>query len=434
MTSVSSLNVSLNTQRKVRGMENGTDFFAKYLAYAGGTEVPNFFNRWAAIASLGAWMGQDAWVQIGTKRVFPNLYVMLVGDPGSRKSTAIKQFVKLLARAGYDHFSAEKTSKEKFLIDLASGIRGGEDNFLDKDIFGNTDTGGTYTPVMIAADEFNDFFSNNIFEFVSTLGVLWDYDSPKPYKVSVKHGDSPLIQNPNISILAGNTTATLCRTFPPETIGQGFFSRLIFVYHERTGERITFPPEKSEEDKDALVKEMQKLKVKLDGRYKLSPGSLKLLDKIYKTYRGVDDVRFTSYDERRFDHLLKLTQIHAFADFSSTIEEHHVIRANTVLIRTEHTMPKALGHFGLSRNSELIHKLMDILDKASRPVEFSELISYLAGDISRVTELGEILKNLHMAEKIMYVDGGILIKRAQFQDKYKDLVDWNYLTPEERLI
>lgn len=415
-------------------MENRTDFFAKYLAYAGGTEVPDFFNRWAAITGLGAWMGQDTWFQIGTKRVFPNLYVMLVGDPGSRKSTAIKQFAKLMGRAGYDYFAAEKTSKEKFLIDLANGVRGGEDSFLDKDIFGETENGGTYTPVMIAADEFNDFFSNNIYEFVATLGVLWDHDSPKPYKVSVKHGDSPLIQNPNVTILAGNTTTTLCRTFPPETIGQGFFSRLIFVHHDRTGVKITFPPEKSDQERDELIAEMQKLKIKLEGRYKVTPGALKLLDKIYQGHSGVADVRFTPYNERRFDHLLKLTQIHAFADFSSEVAERHVIRANTVLVRTEHTMPKAMGHFGLSRNSELVNKIMDILDRAKGPMEFQILASKVVGDISKVTELAEILKNLSMADKLMYVEGGLLIKRESFSDKYAGTVDWDYLTEQERLI
>lgn len=415
-------------------MENGTDFFAKYLDYASGTEVPNFFHRWAAITGLGAWMGQDTWFQLGTKRVFPNLYVMLVGDPGTRKSTAIKQFTKLLNRAGYDYFSAEKTSKEKFLIDLASGFRNGQENFLEQDIFGDAKTGGTYTPVMIAADEFNDFFSNNIYEFVATLGVLWDYDSPKPYKVSVKHGESPLIQNPNVSILAGNTTTTLCRTFPPETIGQGFFSRLIFVHHERTGLKITFPPEKSDKERDDLINELQKLKIKMEGRYKVTPGALKLLDKIYKTHTGVNDVRFTPYNERRFDHLLKLIQIHAFADFSDTINETHVIRANTVLVRTEHTMPKALGYFGLSRNSELINKIMDVLDKARGPVEFHDLVSAVSADVSRLSELSEILKSLHMAGKLLYVDGGLLIKRESFTDKYAGMVDWSYLTEQESLI
>ncbi len=413
-------------------MEKGTDFFAKYLAYAGGTEVPNFFNRWAAITGLSAYMGQEAFIQIGSKRIFPNLYTMLVGDPGSRKSTAIKQFVKLLNRAGYDHFSAEKTSKEKFLSDLANGVRSGDDGFLDRDLFGDDAGSGIYTPVMIAADEFNDFFSNNILEFVSTLGVLWDYDSPKPYKVSVKHGESPLINNPNITILSGNTPATLCRTFPVETMGQGFFSRVIFVHHERSGRKITFPPERSEEEKDEIAEELKKLKIQLAGRYKITAGALKLLDKIYKSYTGVDDVRFASYDERRFDNLLKLVQVHAFADFATEIQEEHVIRANTVLVRTEFTMPKALGHFGLSRNSELVDKLMRVLERSTKPMQFTEIVEQLSGD-TKINEHAENLKVLSMSNKVMHVEGGILYRRKMFKDVYKGMVDWSYLTSEERL-
>jgi len=417
-------------------MENqGTDFFAKYLQYSGGTEVPQFFNRWAAITGLSAWMGQDAWFQHGNRRIFPNLYVMLIGEPGTRKSTAIKSFTKLMRRAGFNAFSSEKTSKEKFLLDLANGEKDDRHDYLDRDLFGHGNDAETYTPIMIAADEFNDFFSADIYSFVSTLGVLWDWDSPTPYKVSVKHGDSPMIQNPSITILGGNTTTTLCKTFPPELLGQGFFSRVIFVHGSPNGKKIPFPEEKSSEEIEYILNEMGKLKESLKGRFDLAADAKDLLEHIYMKFKGLGDVRFSGYENRRFDHLIKLTQVHAFADCSSSIEVRHVIRANTILTQTEYYMPDAFGHFGMARNSEIVDRVMKVLSNVRKPMTFTDLMGHVHGDVGKLSELSEIVKHLHVVNKIQLVDGGgILPVKRVFEEYDSKALDWSYLTKEERTL
>ena len=62
---------------------------------------------------------------------------MLVGASGTRKSTAIKLFKKLIQQAGYDTIAADKTTKEKFILDL-SGEQDDDaksvntDDFLDQ--------------------------------------------------------------------------------------------------------------------------------------------------------------------------------------------------------------------------------------------------------------------------------------------------------------
>src|SRR5690554_3711411 len=202
------MNESIKSEVLDAGVKN--DFVSKYLRVTGGTEVPTFFRRWSILASLGAWIGRDAYFQHGDMKVYPNMYVMLLGVPGTRKSSAIKRAKKVLQAAGFNSFSSEKTTKEKFLLDLAGAEdEGGTglDDFLDFDL------GELHAESFIAADEFNDFFGNNILEFVSLLGVLWDYDGV--YKSRIKTGVSVEIDNPTISILSGNTQTTFANTFPP---------------------------------------------------------------------------------------------------------------------------------------------------------------------------------------------------------------------------
>lgn len=408
----------------------GEDFFAKYLNYTGGTEVPTFFNRWACIGGLGAWAMQDVWFPFGSGKIYPNIYAMLVGDPGSRKSTAIKSMKSLLKEAGYTYFAGEKTSKEKFLEDLATNAAGGNDlNKLDEMLFGSGENAAT--PTLIAADEFADFFGNNTMEFISLLGVLWDYTGV--YSSKAKSGQVS-ITNPNISILGGNTVDTLARTFPPEAMGQGFFSRILFIYGEPNGRKIAFPREVPQEHTIAMRDELLKMRECFSGEMVTTPEARKAMETIYNRFHGLKDVRFASYSTRRFTHFIKLVMIHAIADRSSKIELPHVIRANTVLTHAEHFMPKALGEFGRARNSAVVHKIMQVIDRTNKPLELTDIWKEVQGDMDKIAELGEAIKSLVMSNKIQSVEGGFLPMRQVQVEEDSPLYDWDYLTNEERNI
>jgi hypothetical protein len=153
------------------------------------------------------------------------MYTMLIGNAGTKKSTAIKLIKKLLIRTGYTNIAAERTSKEKYLQDLSSqqDASGGEQDVLDRNIFGTGDDSAV-TSNFIAADEANDFFGIGNIEFLSVLGSLWDWEGK--YENRIKTGKSDFISNPTISILAGNTPIGFATAFPSSIFGQGFFSRL----------------------------------------------------------------------------------------------------------------------------------------------------------------------------------------------------------------
>lgn len=417
----------------------GKDFIAKYLEYTSGTEVPTFFNRWSCIVGLGAWAMQDIWVPFNSGCIYPNIYAMLVGEPSSRKSTAIKSMSKLLKEAGYSYFAGEKTSKEAFLEDLShisndAGI-GNLDGSgkLDAVLFGTVgQQTSVATPTLIAADEFSDFFGNNVMEFISMLGVFWDFSGV--YRSRVKNGVKIEIPNPNISIMGGNTVETLCRTFPPEALGQGFFSRLLFIYGEPNGRKIAFPREKAKSDTAYMRDELLKMREFMRGEMVISPAANEALKKIYASFGGVADSRFAYYSGRRFIHLLKLVMIHAIADYSSTIELVHVIRANTVLTHTEHYMPRALGEFGRARNSPIVHRILQVLERSHKAMDMGEIWQEVQGDMDKIGELGEALRGLMLSNKIQTVDGGFLPLKQVYKEVDSKLYDWTYLTNEERKI
>lgn len=420
-------------------MSEPNDFFSQYLSYVGNSsEVPIFFHRWSAIAGLGAYLGRNFYLSHGHFTVHSNMYCMLIGNPGTRKSTAIKTMRKLLLASGYSTIAADKTTKEKFLMDLAgvdtglgSGAGGSVDDILNSNLFGDT-LNGTPSECFIMADEFNDFFGNGNIEFISLLGTLWDYSGT--YSSRVKNSKSLSICDPTISILGGNTPTGFSLAFPPEILGQGFFSRLLLIYGEPSGRKIPFPKPPSPELTATLVRQLQALKVIQVGEAKLSSAAESLLSHIYLTYQGVNDVRFESYSNRRFTHLLKLCLIHAASSASTTIEEAHVIYANTVLHYTEHFMPKALGEFGKAKHSDVSQKIMQVLESPdTRVYSMKEIWKHVHNDLENMAALGDLLRNLVAADKIQGTPGGFLPKRALIKvEEDTSAIDYSFLTEEER--
>jgi len=136
-----------------------SDLFSLYFNYINDTEPPKTFHRWSLMTALSAFLGRRYAVQHGHFTVNPNMYCMLMGATGTRKSTAIKLATKLIEAAGYETIAAEKTSKEKFLEDLAGDVATGtvaDANLADLNLFGDFGE-DTDREVFISADEFNDF-------------------------------------------------------------------------------------------------------------------------------------------------------------------------------------------------------------------------------------------------------------------------------------
>jgi hypothetical protein len=379
---------------------------------------------------LGAWLGRRFSFQLGHFKVNPNLYLMLMGSPGTRKSTAIKIASSLIKQAGYTNVAADRTTKEKFLLDLAGeDIALKSEDILDMNLFGSQRDDAA--EILVAADEFNSFAGTGNMEFLSMLGVLWDYNGT--FQNRVKNSKSVEIVDPTVSILAGNTPTGFSLAFPSDSIGQGIFSRILLVHGEPSGRKITFPTVPAAEETAALLAHLVAIRTECVGAMTLSHSADLLLDKIYKNWESIGDVRFESYSNRRFTHLLKLSLIVCAARCATVLDERDVIYANTILTHAEHQMPNALGAFGKAKNSDISHKLLQILSSSHRAMTLQEVWKHLHTDLERMSDLADMLRNLVAAERIMQHSSNFLIKRQIIEESSGDgTLDYSMLTDEER--
>jgi len=411
-------------------------FFDLYFSYVGETECPRIFHRWTAISCIAALVGRDIYIPFGHSEIYPSIYVMLMGAPGTRKSTAIKIGQKLVATVGYDHFSADRTSKEALWLDMQSEQEKNMEFYLgDKDL--EELELNIPTELYIVADEFNDFMGVRNEEFQTALTKMWD--SPSEYKTRAKNSANTNIFKPTVNVLGGNTPGGLSKGFGVEAINGGFFSRIIFIHAEPTGTKIPFPASPPGNIKLQLLSHIRKVR-ELQGVINLDKETKRLLGEIYHKCPGIPDRRFNYYQTRRHTNLLKLCIIMAAARNDLSLNEEDIISANTLLHVTELQMPQAFGEFGLAKNAEVTNTVMDIIrtaTKKGKPINAQDIWQQVYQDLQDPKDLSQILSSLIKAEKINQVASGVgrgFLLKQKYEVKWENgLIDYGMLTEEEKI-
>ena len=410
-------------------------FFQTYFDYVGETESPWTYHRWSIVTAVAASLGRQTYVPFGHFTMYPNLYTLLMGESGARKTGAITIASKLLAKSGYTRFAPNKCSKEQFLKsmteqDIPLGPDGQEldlEELLDRPL-------KPCNELFVDADEFPDFIGVGNTEFTTMLTTLWDgkdkYLHPKLNSADVE------VLDPMVNILGGATQEGFSMAFPPEIMGQGFASRLLFIYSDPSGVQITWPKAPCPELGKDLTEYLRAIRAEIKGPMSIADDAAEALDKCYKQFPPMGDKRFLPYSSRRFSMLLKLATTLAAMDLSRVITLPHALQANTMLHYAECRMPKALGEYGKSRNASQQALVLDILDRANGPLDLTQLWRQLSTDLTRQTDLVEIMKNLSLAEKIKVVQtkagGAAFVRLHKIRESWSDsLILPDFLKLEE---
>ena len=378
-----------------------SEIFGAYFDYVGENESPQLYHRWAFISGISAIVGRDNYIPFGHGRIHGNMYTVLIGAAGTRKSTAIGQVTKLLKLAGYHNFAADRTSKEKFIADLQKLNERPRElaDVLTADLDVLTDD-KVPAELLIAADELQDFMGQSNLDYITMLGVLWD--SKETYEHRTKNAKSSKIHKPYVSLLGGSTQTGFSAAFPPEIVTQGFLSRLLLIYGERTARRIAFPADNTH-DSSELVELLKAVMLSKRGAVTLAPTAKKLATEIYNIDYTLHDVRFESYDQRRYTHMLKLALICAKMRGSCEIHEGDILVANTTLHYAEQRMTRALGEFGKSKNAEIAHTVHTVIMNAKAPLNINDIWRHVAADLTSQRELADVIKMLLTQEKIQSI-------------------------------
>lgn len=395
-----------------------------YLEYTNNTESPRIFHIWSFLSGVSAAMGRRCWLPQGTGEVFPNQYIILTGPPAVRKSTSFKIMCRLLRAHTSVKFapddvagmrqgliSAMKNCDEiedihdrKIIEALTRRDKDGDTEVSSGSPFDlsdaiaqvgniNLDTRDPYT-MLIAASELNSILGEGNTALLTFLQKMWDGD---PYKYQLKK-DSVELKDALLGIIAATTPSQLALAMPAEAVGQGFTSRVIFVFADKKHARRIARPSLETDLEDQLGEILSIISNKFEGPFAEAVEAAELLDALYERGVTVSDPRFVHYVDRRHTHLQKLCMALAAARGEMVIRKMDVDFADKLLLFTEQFMPDALGEYGMNKLSASKQKLMEYLKGSDEPIPTKYLAAMMSKDMSHI-EFKNALTDLHNAGK-----------------------------------
>ena len=338
------------------------DWLTSYKKYLEETESPRIFHTWVGLSCISAALRKKVKFGLGRINIYPNMYVVLVGPPGARKSQAISYGQEILSDIPDVVTSSDSTTPEAFIRDLADAVQ--SDPVPPRgEMF-------THSSLTVISKEFEIFLGNKLSN-QRMLVLLTDFwDAPeRPWVYKVKHGRSDTIPSVFLSLLAATTPNSLSNSLPQSAIGGGLTSRIMFVYSQTKQKKIPIPEMSNNLNKlqVGLKKDLFVIS-KIAGSYVFSPEAKKMWIKWYNSFNDLDpdrlckDPSFTGWYERKQTQIIKVSQLVAASQSSNlTIEESHIKRAIKIIEECEVSMAQAFTGVGRSNIAIDTDAIMSII-------------------------------------------------------------------------
>lgn len=358
-----------------------SEYLNDYLEMVEDTESPRLHHIWSALGIMSAALGRRCYLPFGSSKIFPNQYIFLVGNPGTRKSTAANIGKRLLREATSVRFAPGDTGGQR--QGLVTAMLGNQDEsklFLNGvDLAGKDNSFASLTldeikeitdeepedfipmdkadkhHLMAVIGEVSQFLGQNNHGMLDFLTQMWDGDD---YDYQLK-SSLTVLKEPLLNLVGCTTPVSLSLSMPPAAAGQGFLSRVILVYGAQKYKLVPRPTAPDAELVIRVKEHLQRVYYDFTGAFEETPEAIEYSKSLYGFPLEITDSRFGYYHERRYTHLLKLAMCLAAGRGSQTIGIGDHMEAHKILRATERGMPDALGEFGLNPLATLKQQILE---------------------------------------------------------------------------
>jgi hypothetical protein len=346
------------------------------------------------------------------------MYVALVGPPGVKKSTAINIMRARLKNSTNVRFAPDDTGGQrqglimamiedeeneeikKIINDIENASVASLEAIAGYDMSKLPDDRDKFT-LFICASELNSVLGNDVLTMLPFLNKMYDGEA---YDYRLK-GSRHTLEDTHLYLLGATTPQNIATAFPSEAIGQGFMSRLLFVFGNKKYKSIPRPLPFNKKLEKAIEDVFYRLGHAFEGEFIETKQAFDLLTMVYEEKPKIEDPRFVYYAERRHMHLVKLAMLMCAGRLSHSITLDDVEEARAILQAAETSMPDALGEYGMSKLSAAKQKLVEFLRNAKQPVSTQVLYAMMARDMGQA-DFRNSLAELCNAGKIMEVKTG----------------------------
>jgi hypothetical protein len=362
-------------------MRRNKDFIQACARPVKGSPIPSKFAMWTAISAIAGALGRKCWFSMPHYDIRPNLFIVLLGPPGTNKSVSLilpfsKVFSKLTTPVGTkeddNEFNSgltqyglkdyplyliqDKITPERLAVEMNKITRWDERVGTVEDMFYDSS-------LTMVTSEFGTFMSKHYQYLHMFMTDMWD--SKDSFSHQIKTGASQFIKGPCLNWIACATPQQFIEHLPEDAASQGLLSRFLPIYHQ--GERI---PQSllQERVSDDTLKDLRydlSLIASINGRFGFDEEAKEVAEKDMKIFIPPEskDPNMSEYNQRRVSHFLKVAMsINASRIGNRIITLSDWERTKEIMFDMEEKMPKALEGFGRSKTGKITHDMKEWLE------------------------------------------------------------------------
>ena len=231
-------------------------------AFSKVTDAPSEFILTSLFATLGAAVSTSKWIQWGNKRVYPNMWVMLVGPSSKvRKSTALN--IGLLPLTEMQ----KKYPKKNYLLPSEGSIMALLE-VLNKEKHGVI----KHSEIATLLENMSKGYNNNMKSTFTNF-----FDVPSVYKVHTKKDGELCLNEPIFGLASATTLEWLKKNISKNDVASGFLARFVYCYRESRTRNVRIP-------RDIESKQLNTIVSWYENLSKLEPKEIQLEKSFKLTY------------------------------------------------------------------------------------------------------------------------------------------------------
>lgn len=274
-------------------------FVDSVLYYTKDSESPRRYYYWSALAAIAAVVKDNVYLDRFYSKLYPNIYVLLVGRSGLRKGPPVNLARHLVQNVNNTKMYAGRISIQGVIADLSkakTSPNGGAPN---------TDAAG-----FLLASEFASFIIRDP-DALTILTDLYDRHYNETWTYLLRNTPEEKLNRPTITMLGASNETHLKDAIPNNAVGGGFIARTFIIYADKkSGVNALVDKPTDTIPVSKLIAELADI-AKCRGEFKWSEGAKDLYRAWYIKLQEVENLRDdpTGTLERLHDHVLKASML-----------------------------------------------------------------------------------------------------------------------------
>lgn len=386
-----------------------------YLLITSNTKPPKEYHIWSMLSTLSTFAGRRFWFPFGHLNFFPNLYVVLVGDPSTGKSTAMNIAKEIVRASGVTPLSATQITKEALTLKMSSTVEGKPKKvaFEGRKFYTLDGRQIEYNQYAIYATELVEFIAVNPQGFLDFLTNAWD---ESVIEVETKNKGQDLVIGPYITMLACMTPEKLKGYLKMSILTGGFARRSCFMFCSNYN-IIPWPVRPPQDAMDRCVQFGKDLQ-KRSGPFAITPECAAFYENWNtdneKTIRD-RPLSVRGWYSSKGEMLFKLSMLICLgndADAPLVIDVPHYKMALHFCSLAEATLERVFEGTGINPNAGAIAQVVRMLEALGKPMNRKHVELMFMDNVTSLNELRDAINHLiscgRLVEKNVSSSGTLL--------------------------